>query len=178
VAVRLVTDGWTVCGVEDWATVWRSPDGLPAARVCPFELAYEVFVARCRDLTGHRLLPRVDFYAALPGGGRLTVMEFLHPAEEPRSTAVLKRWSAGRLGRWSAGAPGDPIDAIRAEAERLSESWQLARSHSAAGSISALATRGSTWRESPGWSTCSAQPVRGPRFAPGQPSGVRRPDPR
>jgi hypothetical protein len=31
VAARLVRDGWSVCGVGDWATVWRSPDGYRKA---------------------------------------------------------------------------------------------------------------------------------------------------
>ncbi len=105
VAARLVVDGWSVCGVGDWATVWRSPDGLQAARVCPFELAYQVYVELCRNLAGHELLPRIDFDAPLLGGGRLTVMEFLLPADESLEAAVIKTW--------------ETTDDLRLEAERL-----------------------------------------------------------
>lgn len=111
VAARLVGDGWSVCGVGDWATVWRSPDGFRAARVSPFELAYEIFVELCRNLAGHPLLPRIDFDTPLLGGGRLTVMDFLRPADEPEVDAVMKRWEAAE--------PGDPVGAVRSEAERL-----------------------------------------------------------
>ncbi|HEY0687513.1 MAG TPA: hypothetical protein VGD71_00620 [Kribbella sp.] len=111
VAARLVIDGWNVCGVGDWATVWRSPDGFQVARVCPFELAYEVFVELCRNFAGHALLPRIDFDAPLRGGGRLTVMEFLRPADGPEVEAVMKRWQAAEA--------CDPVSPIRFEAERL-----------------------------------------------------------
>jgi hypothetical protein len=111
VAARLAIDGWSVCGVGDWATVWRSPDGFQVARVCPCELAYEVFVELCRNLAGHALLPRIDFDAPLRGGGRLTVMEFLRPADGPEVEAVMKRWQAAEA--------CDPVSAIRFEAERL-----------------------------------------------------------
>ncbi|THV41468.1 hypothetical protein [Glycomyces buryatensis] len=113
VASRLVLNGWSVCGVGDWATAWRSPEGFQVARVSPFELAYGVFVDLCRDLDGHALLPRIDFDAPLRGGGRVTVMEFLRPAEEPEVAAVTERWEAG--------AADDPVGAVRLEAERLSD---------------------------------------------------------
>ncbi|WP_285104609.1 hypothetical protein [Promicromonospora sp. MEB111] len=110
-AGRLLADGWNVCGLGDWATVWRSPDGALVARVSPFEPAYEVFVELCRTLDGHPLLPRIEFDAPLMGGGRLTVMEFLMPVEPAVADAVVVRWAAA--------ADGDPITVIRREAERL-----------------------------------------------------------
>jgi hypothetical protein len=110
-ARRLLDDGWNVCGIGDWATVWRSPDGTQVARVSPFEPAYEVFVKLCRSLEGHPLLPRVDFDASLAGGGRLTVLEFLLPADRAEAAAVVERWAAA--------APDDPITAVRKQAERL-----------------------------------------------------------
>ena len=110
-AGRLLAAGWDVCGIGDWAVVWRSPDGSRVARVCAFEPAYEVFVRLCRDLTGHPMLPRVDFDAALPGGGRLTVMEFLLPAEGGDAKEVIARWDAA--------LPEDPVTAVRRAAERL-----------------------------------------------------------
>ncbi|MFG3340250.1 hypothetical protein [Glycomyces sp. NPDC048151] len=107
----LLADGWNVCGAGDWATVWRSPDGGLAARVSPFEPAYEVFVRLCRALPGNPLLPRVELDSPLEGGGRITVMEFLTPAGGDRAAEVWRRWDAAE--------PGDPVAAVRAEAERL-----------------------------------------------------------
>lgn len=110
-AGRLLADGWNVCGLGDWATVWRSPDGALVARVSPFEPAYGVFVALCRSLAGHPLLPRIELDAPLAGGGRLTVMEFLVPAGADDADAVVRRWDAAE--------PGDPVTEVRREAERL-----------------------------------------------------------
>lgn len=108
---RLIDDGWNVCGIGDWATVWRSPDGAQVARVSPFEPAYEVFVALCRSLEGHPLLPRIDLDAPLAGGGRLTVLEFLLPVDPAEAEAVVERWGAA--------LPEDPITAVRRHAEQL-----------------------------------------------------------
>ncbi|WP_143014766.1 hypothetical protein [Glycomyces harbinensis] len=110
-AGRLPAAGWDVCGIGDWAVVWKSPDGSRVARVCAFEPAYGVFVELCRGLAGHSLLPRIDFDAPLPGGGRLTVMEALLPADAELRTAMIARWDAAE--------PADPVASVRAEAERL-----------------------------------------------------------
>jgi hypothetical protein len=110
-AGRLLAAGWDVCGVGDWAVVWRSPDGSRVARVCAFEPAFGFFVRLCRNLAGHPMLPRIDFDAALPGGGRLTVMEFLLSADGDDAKQVTARWEAA--------PPGDPVTAVRSEAERL-----------------------------------------------------------
>jgi hypothetical protein len=112
-AARFAIDGWNVCGLGDWATVWRSPDGFHAARLSPFELAYEVFVELCRNLTDHALLPRIDFDAPLVGGGRLTVMEFMLPAAESQVADITARWESA--------ASDDPVAAVRLEAERLND---------------------------------------------------------
>lgn len=111
-AARLLADGWNVCGVGDWATVWRSPDGELAARVSPFEPAYAVFVQLCRTLPGNPLLPRIDLDSPLEGGGRITVLEFLVPTDAGKAAEVRQRWE-------DAGAD-DPVAAVRAEAERFS----------------------------------------------------------
>ncbi len=110
-ARRLLAAGWNVCGLGDWATVWRSPDGALVARVSPFEPAYGVFVELCRALQGHPLLPRIEFDAPLAGGGRVTVLEFLMPVEPAEAAAVVARWDAA--------APDDPISVVRRQAERL-----------------------------------------------------------
>lgn len=107
----LLAAGWNVCGLGDWATVWRSPDGALVARVSPFEPAYGVFVELCQTLAGHPLLPRIEFDATLAGGGRVTVMEFLMPVEPAEAAAVVARWDAA--------AHDDPIAVVRRAAERL-----------------------------------------------------------
>ena len=107
----LLADGWNVCGLGDWATVWRSPDGALVARVSPFEPAYGVFVELCRSLEGHPLLPRIELDAPLAGGGRITVMEFLTPVQQAEAAAVVDRWNAA--------APDDPITVVRRKAEQL-----------------------------------------------------------
>lgn len=111
VAGRLLADGWNVCGAGDWATVWRSPDGELAARVSPFEPAYEVFVRLCRALPDHPLLPRLELDSPLEGGGRITVMECLVPADKEAAAELLQRWDEAD--------PADPIAAVRSEAEWL-----------------------------------------------------------
>jgi hypothetical protein len=110
-AGRLLADGWSVCGVGDWATVWRSPDGGQVARISPFEPAYAVFVELCRRLGPNPLLPRIDFDAPLEGGGRLTVMEFLLAVEEEEAAEVVERWKAAEA--------QDEITEVRREAEGL-----------------------------------------------------------
>jgi hypothetical protein len=79
--------------------------------VSPFEPAYEIFVDLCHRLDGHPLLPRIDFDAPLAGGGRLTVMEFLLPADPAEAEGVV--------GRWAAASPDDPISEVRRVAEQL-----------------------------------------------------------
>lgn len=110
-AGRLLAAGWDVCGVGDWAVVWRSPDGSRVARVCAFEPAYGIFVRLCRNLDGHPMLPRIDVDFALAGGGRLTVMEFLLPAGGEDAKRIIARWDEA--------PPGDPVTAVRREAELL-----------------------------------------------------------
>lgn len=107
----LLAEGWGVCGVGDWATVWRSPGGGQVTRISPFEPAYGVFVQLCRQLAGHPLLPRIDSDFPLKGGGRLTAMEFLLPVEPEDAVAVVERWEDA--------SPEDPITEVRQEAERL-----------------------------------------------------------
>ncbi|MDA1358274.1 hypothetical protein O1R50_01465 [Glycomyces luteolus] len=109
----LLADGWNVCGVGDWATVWRSPDGELAARVSPFEPAYAVFVSLCRSLPGNPLLPRIELDSPLEGGGRLSVMEFLAPSDADQAASVWKRWDEPEA--------DDPVIAVRREAERLNK---------------------------------------------------------
>ena len=85
--------GWLPCGVGDWAIALRSPDGLHAARVCPFDPAYPAFLELCRRCRGNRYLPQVDLEAALAGGGLLTVLEFLASAPDAAATELVRQWT-------------------------------------------------------------------------------------
>ncbi|MBB5935691.1 hypothetical protein [Streptomyces zagrosensis] len=105
VTARLVQLGWTPCGVGDWAVGLRSPSGLLAARVCPFDPAYVAFIDLCRRCAGNPYLPRIERADALDGGGTLTVMEFLAPVEEAVAAAVQRRWT-----QWAPRADGQPAD--------------------------------------------------------------------
>jgi len=108
VLVELIRLGWTPCGVGDMAVALRSPRGLLAARVCPFDPAHPPFVELCRSCSGNPYLPRIDLAVALNGGGALTVMEFLAPAGPTVAAEVSRRWREG-------GGDSD-FDAVRREA--------------------------------------------------------------
>lgn len=95
VHAHLVTQGWGVCGVGDWAVTLRCPDGHSVARVAPFDPAYPVFVELCRRAGGSPFLPRIQADVALRGGGQLTVMEFLHQAPADIAAGVRQAWGAG-----------------------------------------------------------------------------------
>ncbi|GLX01472.1 hypothetical protein [Microtetraspora sp. NBRC 16547] len=90
---ELVLLGWTPCGIGDWAVGLRSPSGLLAARVCPFDPAYAAFLELCRRCAGNPYLPRVAVEAELDGGGTLAVLEFLAPLET--TTEVVRQWREG-----------------------------------------------------------------------------------
>ena len=84
--------GWLPCGVGDWAIALRSPGGMHAARVCPFDPAYQGFLELCRRCSNSRYLPRVDLEAALAGGGSVTVLEFLATAPDAAATTLVRQW--------------------------------------------------------------------------------------
>jgi hypothetical protein len=95
VTSALVLAGWVLCGAGDWAVALRSPDGQLAARVCPFDPAYDAFLDLCRRCPDNPYLPRVELGVPLHGGGSLTVMEFLPEAPEDEALALLDRWRRG-----------------------------------------------------------------------------------
>lgn len=95
VLVDLVTSGWTPCGIGDWAYGLRSPTGLLAARVSPFDPAYGAFVELCRRVPDNPYLPRIELTCQLDGGGSLVVMEFLLPAGNKEHAALAADWQGG-----------------------------------------------------------------------------------
>lgn len=94
VQARLITQGWAVCGVGDWAVTLRCPDGQSVARVAPFDPAYPAFVELCRRAAGSPYLPQIHADVALDGGGQLTVMEFLPEVSAEVATRVRQSWDA------------------------------------------------------------------------------------
>ncbi|MEV7807885.1 hypothetical protein AB0O28_33540 [Microbispora sp. NPDC088329] len=112
----LVRLGWTPCGVGDWAVGLRSPHGLLAARICPFDPAYPAFLELCRRCPGSPYLPGVALAEDLDGGGSLTVLEFLTPAEEAEAAEVARRWREG--------AGDEAFDAVRRTALAVDEEWR------------------------------------------------------
>lgn len=116
VLADLVLQGWTPCGIGDWAVALRSPDGLSVARVCPFDPAYAAFLTLCRRLPGNPYLPAVAFDAELKGGGTLTVMEYLAPAK-PEDAAELKR-------QWFEGTDNPELMAVRQAATEIDEDYR------------------------------------------------------
>ncbi|MEU7887065.1 hypothetical protein AB0B54_16315 [Microbispora bryophytorum] len=112
----LVRLGWTPCGVGDWAVGLRSPGGLLAARVCPFDPAYPAFLELCRRCPDNPYLPRVALAEALDGGGLLTVLEFLAPVEQAEAEQVARRWREG--------AGDEAFDAVRRTGLAVDEEWR------------------------------------------------------
>ena len=95
VLAELIAAGWVPCGVGDWATGLRSPEGAVVARVCPFDPAYAAFVDLCRECAGNRWLPRVELAASLEGGGSVAFLEFVAAVEPAVAGRVADQWRAG-----------------------------------------------------------------------------------
>ncbi len=93
--VELIGLGWSPCGVGDCAIGLRSPSGLLAARVCPFDPAHPAFTELCDRCPRNPYLPCIELAVALEGGGALTVMEFLAPVGSAVAVGVARRWRDG-----------------------------------------------------------------------------------
>lgn len=110
VQAALIAEGWSVCGIGDWAITLRCADGHSAARVAPFDPAYPVFVELCRRTGGSPYLPAIRADVDLDGGGQLTLMDFLPPAPPEVAARVARSWAEG----------DDPeLAALRTMAEEL-----------------------------------------------------------
>lgn len=86
----LTSHGWERCGVGDWAVVLRSPSGLMAARISPFDpvAAYTVRLSGEASDTGQ--VPVLHAHRDLEGGAVLTVMEHLRPADQDLAEAFFR----------------------------------------------------------------------------------------
>lgn len=83
----LRAEGWKLCGEGDWAIALRSPSGVYAARISPFDPAAPYSAALYRRASHTGQVPRLDAEVALNGGANMLVMEFLHPVEADRAAA-------------------------------------------------------------------------------------------
>lgn len=95
-AERMLHDGgWTWCGAGDWATALRSPSGLHAARISPFDPAapYTAELYRRAAHTGQ--VPRLVAALELDGGANVLVLEFLHPVPLDRAAAFHRAIAIG-----------------------------------------------------------------------------------
>ena len=61
--------GWTPCGAGDWAIALRSPDGLAAARISPFDPTGPYSAALYREAAHTRQVPNLFAHRRLTGGG-------------------------------------------------------------------------------------------------------------
>jgi len=84
---NLLAAGWTPCGAGDWAIALRSPDGMTAARISPFDPTGPYNAALYRQAEHTRQVPRLFTHNRLLGGGDLQVMEWLLPAAEAEAVA-------------------------------------------------------------------------------------------
>lgn len=87
--------GWTLCGAGDWAIALRSPDGLRAARISPFDPTGPYTAALYRQAAPTRQVPRLFAHQRLAGGGDLQVMEWLRPVAEDEAAAFHRAIAAG-----------------------------------------------------------------------------------
>lgn len=79
--------GWTPSGAGDWAFALRSPDGVAAVRISPFDPVGPYTAALYREAAHTGQVPRLFAHRRLAGGGDLQVMEWLHAVDEKDAVA-------------------------------------------------------------------------------------------
>ena len=82
--------GWTACGAGDWAIALRSPDGMTAARISPFDPTGPFTAELYRQAAHTRQVPVLFAHDRLAGGGDLQVMEWLRPVPEDEAAAFQR----------------------------------------------------------------------------------------
>ena len=80
-------EGWTPCGAGDWAVALRSPDGVAAARISPFDPTGPYSAALYREAATTRQVPQLFAHRRLSGGGDLQIMEWLRPVAKDEAIA-------------------------------------------------------------------------------------------
>lgn len=90
---ELLAANFRLAARGDWAWIYRSPDGARAARLCPYDPAYRLFVSYCRRHAGNAYLPEVIEVVDLAQSGHLVLLPWLETVP-PREADEL----AARLG--------------------------------------------------------------------------------
>lgn len=88
----LQTLGWTLFAQGDWAYAYESPSRHLVARVAPFDPGYQYFIDLCARCHDNPYLPEIYLASFLEGGGHLTVMERLTPADPAATTSFRQMW--------------------------------------------------------------------------------------
>ncbi|WP_427884880.1 hypothetical protein ACQHIV_22105 [Kribbella sp. GL6] len=86
--------GWTSCGAGDWAVALRSPDGLTAARISPFDPAGPYTAALYREAAHTGQVPRLYEHRRLAGGRDLQLLEWLEPVAEDAAAGFHRALAA------------------------------------------------------------------------------------
>lgn len=84
--------GWSRFAQGDWAYAYESPSRQLVARVAPFDPGYQFFIELCSRCCGNPHLPDIQLASKLEGGGHLTVMEHLKPADPAVVTSFQRLW--------------------------------------------------------------------------------------
>lgn len=87
--------GWTPCGAGDWAIALRSPDGVAAARISPFDPVGPYTAELYRSAAHTRQVPRLFSHRRLAGGGDLQVTEWLDAVDEVEAAGFHRMIAEG-----------------------------------------------------------------------------------
>ncbi|GAA0498197.1 hypothetical protein Ade02nite_91290 [Paractinoplanes deccanensis] len=90
----LLAAGWRPCGAGDWAIALRSPDGVAAARISPFDPTGPYAAALYREAAHTGQVPVLFDHRRLAGGGDLQLMEWLEPAPPADADAFHRALAA------------------------------------------------------------------------------------
>lgn len=126
-ALRILAGaGWSTIGVGEWSWVLGDPSGAWAARVTPFDPAYQMYAQACLDGPANRWLPRVARILPLARDGYIVVMERLWPADEARASAFCVALGIANDSGWTPPSDGPAaeflgpdLDALRSRVRAL-----------------------------------------------------------
>ena len=110
---ELLASGWQLAARGDWAWVYRSADGMRAARLCPYDPAHRLFVHACGRHPGNPYLPALLELRELGGGAQLVITPWYEPVTEQDAAALAAWLGFARAG----GAQPDPEDESPARRE-------------------------------------------------------------
>lgn len=80
---------WELFATGDWSWVYRDPAGELAARLSPWDPAYERFVQICLANLDNPYIPRIEQEVHLARGGHLVVMDYLEAVSAREASHVV-----------------------------------------------------------------------------------------